>query len=266
MFQPAEETFEGADNMIEHGILENPKPDAALAFHVTTGRSPVGTFMYNSKNTMMNSVDGFQITIHGKGSHGACPHQGVDPINIGVHIYLALQELIARESNPADSCVLTIGRFCAGEVANIIPDTAILQGTLRTNKESAREILAKRIREVSERTAAVYNGTIEYTTLSAVPPLVCNPELTEEFVSAMKELAIPSLNGYPDITAPASEDFASIANKIPSTYMYLSAGFEDERGDYPVHHPKALFNEDVCPIGAACYAQCAETFLKKRSI
>ena len=152
----------------------------------------------------MNSVDGFQITIHGKGSHGACPHQGVDPINIGVHIYLALQELIARESNPADSCVLTIGRFCAGEVANIIPDTAILQGTLRTNKESAREILVKRIREVSERTAAVYNGTIEYTTLSAVPPLVCNPDLTEEFVSAMKELAIPSLNGYPDITAPAT--------------------------------------------------------------
>ena len=264
MFQPAEETFEGADNMIEHGILENPKPDAALAFHVTTGRSPVGTFMYNSKNTMMNSVDGFQITIHGKGSHGACPHQGVDPINIGVHIYLALQELIARETNPADSCVLTIGRFCAGEVANIIPDTAILQGTLRTNNEAAREILVKRIREVSERTAAVYNGSIEYTVLSAVPPLICNPDLTEEFVSAMKTLAIPTLNGYPDITAPASEDFASIANKIPSTYMYLSAGFEDERGDYPVHHPKALFNEDVCPIGAACYAQCAETFLKNR--
>lgn len=96
----------------------------------------------------MNSVDGFQITIHGKGSHGACPHQGIDPINIGVHIYLALQELIARESNPADSCVLTIGRFCAGEVANIIPETAILQGTLRTNNEAAREILVKRIREV----------------------------------------------------------------------------------------------------------------------
>ena len=264
MFQPAEETFEGADNMIEHGILENPKPDAALAFHVTTGRSPVGTFMYNSKNTMMNSVDGFQITIHGKGSHGACPHQGIDPINIGVHIYLALQELIARENNPADSCVLTIGRFCAGEVANIIPETAILQGTLRTNNEAAREILVKRIREVSERTAAVYNGSIEYTVLSAVPPLICNPDLTEEFVSAMKTLAIPMLNGYPDINAPASEDFASIANKIPSTYMYLSAGFEDERGDYPVHHPKALFNEDVCPIGAACYAQCAETFLKNR--
>ena len=88
----------------------------------------------------MNSVDGFQITIHGKGSHGACPHQGIDPINIGVHIYLALQELIARESNPADSCVLTIGRFCAGEVANIIPENAILQGTLRTNNEAAKSV------------------------------------------------------------------------------------------------------------------------------
>ena len=67
--------------------------------------------------------------------------------------------------------------------------------------------------------------------LSAVPPLICNPDLTEEFVSAMKTLALPTLNGYPDINAPASEDFASIANKLPSTYMYLSAGFEDERGD-----------------------------------
>ncbi len=90
--------------------------------------------------------------------------------------------------------------------------------------------------------------------LSAVPPLICNPDLTEEFVSAMKTLANPTLNGYPDINAPASEDFASIANKIPSTYMYLSAGFEDERGDYPVHHSKALFNEDVCPIGVATHS------------
>ena len=90
-------------------------------------------------------------------------------------------------------------RFCAGEVANIIPENAILQGTLRTNNEAAREILVKRIREVSERTAAVYNGSIEYTVLSAVPPLICNPDLTEEFVSAMKTLCQSNtkwLSGY----------------------------------------------------------------------
>ena len=262
MFQTAEETFEGAKDMIANGVLEGV--NGALAYHVGSGRMPVGLFMYNSGGTMMYSVDGFRITVHGRGAHGAYPHNSIDPINIGVHIYLALESLIAREANPGKACVLTVGNFAAGSAPNIIPDTAVLQGTLRTNNEAAREILVKRIREVSERTAAVYNGSIEYTVLSAVPPLICNPDLTEEFVSAMKTLANPTLNGYPDINAPASEDFASIANKIPSTYMYLSAGFEDERGDYPVHHPKALFNEDVCPIGAACYAQCAETFLKNR--
>ena len=97
MFQPAEETFEGSKNMIENGILGNPPVDAALAYHVSPGKMPIGLFMYNDKDTMMYSVDGFKITIHGKGSHGAYPHVGVDPINIGVHIHLALQELIARE-------------------------------------------------------------------------------------------------------------------------------------------------------------------------
>ena len=82
MFQPAEETFQGSKNMIEHGILENPKVDAALAYHVSPGKMPVGLFMYNDKGTMMYSVDGFKITVKGKGSHGAYPHAGVDPINI----------------------------------------------------------------------------------------------------------------------------------------------------------------------------------------
>ena len=261
MFQPAEETFQGANDMIENGILQNPKPDAALAFHVTTGHSPAGTYMYNASGTMMNSVDGFKITIHGQGSHGACPHQGIDPINIGVHIYLGLQALIARESDPADCCVLTIGQFSAGEAANIIPDTAVLQGTLRTGNPAAREKLMPRIREISEKTAAVYNGNVEYQCLSAVPPLICAKDLTNEFVSYVKDLSIPDVTGYPDIAAPASEDFALVAQQIPSTYMYLSAGYEDARGDYPVHHPKALFNEEVCAIGSACYAACAFRYL-----
>ena len=261
MFQPAEETFQGAKDMIENGILQNPKPDAALAFHVTTGHSPASTYMYNASGTMMNSVDGFKITIHGQGSHGACPHQGIDPINIGVHIYLGLQALIARESDPADCCVLTIGQFSAGEAANIIPDTAVLQGTLRTGNPAAREKLMPRIREISEKTAAVYNGSIEYQCLSAVPPLICAKELTNEFVSYVQDLSIPDVTGYPDIAAPASEDFALVAQQIPSTYIYLSAGYEDKRGDYPVHHPKALFNEKVCAIGSACYATCAFRYL-----
>ena len=150
MFQPAEETFEGSKNMIENGILENPPVDAALAYHVSPGKMPIGLFMYNDKDTMMYSVDGFKITIHGKGSHGAYPHVGVDPINIGVHIHLALLELIARESDPTHSCVLTIGQFAGGTAANIIPETAVLQGTIRTNKPEARELLVRRMKEVAD--------------------------------------------------------------------------------------------------------------------
>ena len=262
MFQPAEETFEGSKNMIENGILENPPVDAALAYHVSPGKMPIGLFMYNDKDTMMYSVDGFKITIHGKGSHGAYPHVGIDPINIGVHIHLALQELIARESDPTHSCVLTIGQFAGGTAANIIPETAVLQGTIRTNKPEARELLVRRMKEVAERTAAVYNGTVDIEMISEVPPLICNPKLTDEVVGYMQELGIPGLTPYPGISASASEDFASIAEKVPSTFMYLSAGYLDERGQYPAHHPKAQFNEDVCPIGAACLAHCASQWLK----
>ncbi len=262
MFQPAEETFEGSKNMIENGILENPPVDAALAYHVSPGKMPIGLFMYNDKDTMMYSVDGFKITIHGKGSHGAYPHVGIDPINIGVHIHLALQELIARESDPTHSCVLTIGQFAGGTAANIIPETAVLQGTIRTNKPEARELLARRMKEVAEKTAAVYNGTVDIEMISEVPPLICNPKLTDEVVGYMQELGIPGLTPYPGISASASEDFAVIAEKVPSTFMYLSAGYLDERGQYPAHHPKAQFNEDVCPIGAACLAHCASQWLK----
>ena len=262
MFQPAEENFEGSKNMIENGILENPPVDAALAYHVSPGKMPIGLFMYNDKDTMMYSVDGFKITIHGKGSHGAYPHVGVDPINIGVHIHLALQELIARESDPTHSCVLTIGQFAGGTAANIIPETAVLQGTIRTNKPEARELLVRRMKEVAEKTAAVYNGTVDIEMISEVPPLICNPKLTDEVVGYMQELGIPGLTPYPGISASASEDFAVIAEKVPSTFMYLSAGYLDERGQYPAHHPKAQFNEDVCPIGAACLAHCASQWLK----
>ncbi|MGN0469099.1 MAG: M20 family metallopeptidase [Acutalibacteraceae bacterium] len=265
MFQPAEETFEGSNDMIEAGILENPKVDAALAFHVAAGQLPMGLFMYNDKDAMMFSVDGFRITVHGKGAHGAYPQNSVDPINIGVHIHLALQELIARESDPTHACVLTIGQFEAGAAANIIPDTAVLQGTIRTNNNEERELLVRRMKEVAAKTAEVFGGSAEIEMISQVPPLICNPQVTDEMVGYIKELPIPNLTPYPDLTSSASEDFAIIAQKVPATFMYLSAGYRDERGAYVAHNPKVQFNEDVCPIGSACLAHCAVEWLRNNN-
>lgn len=263
MFQPAEETFEGAKNMIEHGILENPRPDAALAYHVAPGQMPISIYIYNNTGTMMNSVDGFRIQIHGKGAHGAYPHAAIDPINIGVHIHLALQELIARECDPAHSCVMTIGHFEAGTAANIIPNTAILEGTIRTNHKEARELLVRRMKEVAGKTAELFGGSASVEMLSEVPPLICDPELTTEMVNYMNEIPFPNLMEHPGMAASASEDFALIAEQIPSTMMYLSAGFPDERGKYPAHNPKVRFNEAVCPLGVAGYVHCAMSWLKK---
>ena len=261
MFQPAEETFEGSKNMIEHGILENPKVDAALAYHVSPGQMPVGIYMYNSTGTMMYSVDGFHIEIKGKGAHGAYPQNSIDPINIAAHVYLALQSIIAREVDPSKACLMTIGKFRAGTAANIIPDTAVLEGTIRTNDPESRELLVRRMKEAAVHTAETFGGTAEITMISEVPPLICDPELTGQIAGFMKELDISGMTPYPGVSASASEDFANIAERVPSTFMYLSAGYMDERGQYSAHNPKVQFNEEVCPIGAACLAYCAEKYL-----
>lgn len=263
MFQPAEETFQGAKNMIRHGILEDPRPDAAMAFHVGPGKMPTGLFMYNDTGkAVMFSMDGFEIRVKGRGSHGAYPQLSVDPINIGTHIYLALQELIARECDPCDACVLTVGQFTAGSAPNIIPDSALLRGTIRTNSPSARELLVRRMQEVSTKTAEVYGGTAEVVFTSSVGPLICDVSLTKEMASYMQELPIPGLTPYPGMTASASEDFAVISEQIPSTFMYISAGFLDDRGTYPAHNTKVQFNEDALPMGAAGLAHCAARWLE----
>ncbi len=263
MFQPAEETFEGAKDMMANGILEGV--DGAMACHVGPGRIPVGLFMYNSGGTMMYSVDGFRIAIHGRGAHGAYPHNSIDPINIGVHIYLALEALVAREADPDKACVLTIGNFSTGSAPNIIPDTALLQGTLRTNDNAVREKLVRRLGEVVQGTAGVYGGSATVEMISEVPPLVCDPVMTDQMAGYMKELPIPGLTPVPNMSASVSEDFASIAQKVPSVFMYLSAGYTDERGDAPAHNPKVRFNEDVCPVGSACLAHCTARWLEEHS-
>ena len=177
-------------------------------------------------------------------------------------VYSALEALIAREVDPAKANLLTIGKFTAGSAPNIIPETAELQGTIRSNDKPSRELLVRRMKEIAEKTAAVFGGTAEIEMLSEVPPLICDPKVTNEFVGYMGAMNIPGAMPYPGISASASEDFASIADKIPGTFMYLSAGFLDDRGLAPAHNPKVMFNEDVCPIGASSYAHCATEWLK----
>ncbi|MBQ2425873.1 MAG: amidohydrolase, partial [Lachnospiraceae bacterium] len=264
MFQPAEETLKGSKHMIEHGILENPKVDAALAYHVGAGKMPLGIFMYNDSGTMMYSSNMFRIHIKGKGSHGAYPSEAIDPINIGARIHLGLQDLIKKESCPDHKCMLTIGQFTAGSAPNIIPDSAIMTGSLRAGNPQVPAFLFSCMKQIVEDTAKEFGGEAEVEVLTEVPPLICNSEMVREIVKYMQELNVPGAVPYPNISASASEDFAVIAARVPSVFMYLSAGFQDERGEVLAHNPKVQFNEGVLPIGAAYLAHCAMRWLEEQ--
>jgi amidohydrolase len=262
MFQPGEETFQGAKSMIAAGVLEDPKPDVALAYHVMAGRMPLGLVCYNRAGTMMNSSDNFTITITGRGTHGAYPDNGVDPITIAAHLILALESVVARELKATQASVLTIGKVEAGDAGNIIPQTATLCGTMRCDDPGQRAFLLERLRQVAEGTAATHRGTATVTVTSGTPPLICDTAATDDFLGYMRELPVPGYAEYPGIRAAASEDWAAVLEQIPGSYLFLSAGFPD-REVAPQHHPQVVFNEGVLAIGPAYLAHCATRWLEE---
>lgn len=263
MFQPAEETFEGAYDMVAGGILENPKVDAAMTYHVGSGKMGPGFFSYNHSGTMMFSVDGFRIQVLGRGAHGAYPHAAVDPIHIAVQIYQAMQTIIAREVDPQKACIMTVCTFHAGTANNIIPNEAEMTGTIRCSDQRNRELMKNRLKELAEQIAAAYGGSAQVQWVSQVPPLVCDPKLVDDVVRYMGELEIPGMESREGVVSCASEDFAVLTSRLPASFMYLSAGFPEDANSAPAHNPKVRYNEAVLPMGAACYAQCATRWLEE---
>lgn len=263
MFQPGEEILTGCRDMIDDGLLSDETISAALAIHTGAGKIPPGTFMYNAGGVMMFSADNFRIEIKGRGGHSAYPHTAADPIRIGCVIYSFFESLMAKENDPSLRASLTIGSFRGGDVGNIIPESAVLLGSLRTDDTKNRERLKRRIKESAEKIAEMMGGKVEVSFTASVPPLICDRKLTDMAVRYMKELSIPWDRQIPDLSATASDDFSLIAEKLPSVYIYLSAGFEDERGDALAHNARVRFNEDVCPMGTAAYAQFAMRYLEE---
>lgn len=259
LFQSGEEVFQGAKAAIAAGVLENPKVDGALALHVIA-MLPMGLVMTGKKP--MASVDGFRVTITGRGGHGSMPEACVDPINAAVQVYLALQSLIAREIGGTEEAVLTIGQLSAGEVPNVIPERAVLQGTLRTFQPEVRERLRKRMQEISVGVAAAYRCQAEYTVLSECASVVTDETVTEQVAESIRAVA-PELHLVPGAHGMGSEDFAEITQKVPAAYFMLGAGPEEESKRFAQHNPKIQFNEAVLPIGAAVYARSAMDFLIK---
>lgn len=252
LFQPGEETFIGARACIEDGVLQNPPVHAAVATHVSSF-GEVGNIYYNDVSNA--SVYGFKITIHGKGTHGAMPDQGIDPINVGVHIYQGLQSIIARETAPAQEVTLTIGQFSAGTANNIIPDTCVLQGSLRAFDKATRDLVVRRIGEITEHTAAAFGTTVEIEVLSDLPAVHCDPSLNDHFAKVFADMD-PNLTVAKGVRTTASEDFSLFAEQLPIAFFMLPAGVDD-RPRVAHHNPKTCFNERVLPLETAIYAAAA---------
>ncbi len=265
VFQPDEEGFTGAKAMLAAGILKKkPEPQAALALHVHSG-TPSGLALCG-RGTFMAGCTLFRITVQGIGCHGAMPETGVDPINIAAHIYLSLQELIARELAAKTPAVVTIGRFCGGEAPNIIPGACVLEGTIRTFDREVTARLMTRITELAEGIAKAFRGSARTEELASAPPLKNDPALVNRMADWAEELLGKQSVYRLDEGGLGSEDFASYTYEVPSAYLLLGAGTaaEDPRFGKPMHNPQVVFNEDILPKGAALYAACAMKWLAKK--
>lgn len=251
VFQPAEEGEGGADRMIKMGVMENPKVDACLAMHVWP-TLPMGTVCTRA-GALMASPDEFYVHIMGKGGHAALPHLCIDPIKLGAKIVSAFEKV--SKEHPA---VITVASFHAGTCNNVIPDDAMLTGTVRALDREVRkavhQALEKAASEICEETGATCEFRYEYR----YPPLINDKGVTEGFrQSALKHLSPDSLR---ELEAPemTGEDFSYFAEKAPSAMFLL--GCQDEKGT-PLHHPKFLPPHELISTGALLMAQYALDFL-----
>ena len=255
MFQPNEEAFLGSKAMIEAGILDDV--DVASCMHMMLD--------YDASNYacapgfFSSSCDGFKITVNGKGCHGAMPHLGIDPINVGMSICTAFQQLVSRETPPKETASLTFGQFSGGNTPNIVPDKVVIQGTLRTYNAELRAKLVNRMQTIVKSAGEMYGTTVEYEVLSDVPSIYVNPEMLEEVKTYLSEIEGLTL-ANDNFRITPSDDMAFISEKVPTVYLLLQARVKDN--PYPHHNPKVLFDESAMTWGAAMHAQCAFEWLK----
>lgn len=268
VFQPDEEgtapdETTGSGAMVAAGVLENPAVGAAAALHLMTVDYARGR-VYTRLGTAFSSVDDIDIQIIGKGCHGSQPQHGIDPINIAAHVFLALENLVARETDPTEQCVLTFGSIHGGAAANVIPDAVCMLGTLRTVSESTRSRMKERISELCESMAEGFGGRATVRFLRGVPSVCNDPALTEELIGYVEEEGVAEVSLLEKPIA-GSDDMSVISHEVPTCYFVLGSGSAEEGFAYPVHSPRIVFDESVLSQGAALAATAAMRWLAART-
>lgn len=254
VFQPAEEGGGGGNEMVKDGLMERFRIEEVYGMHNMPGM-PVGHFG-SRVGPIMASTDEFSITIKGRGGHAAQPHKTIDPIAIGAQIVNALQTIASRTVDPLASIVVSVTKFNAGFAHNVIPEQAVLAGTVRALTPEVRDIGEARVRQIAESIAGAYGATVDVWYGRNYPVTVNHPQETAHALAAAATVAGDGMVDAGLDPMMGGEDFSYMLLARPGAFVFIGNG--DSAG---LHHPAYDFNDEVIPHGISYWVKLAETRL-----
>ena len=259
-FQPAEESCGGARRMIEAGCMEKPHVDGVFFGHASS--KPTGTIEVRSgANSAASNT--FTVTFRGKGTHGASPHKGTDVIVAACQAVTALQTICSRRTNPTDAVVVTIGSFHAGTASNILPESAVLTGIIRTLNPEVRARAKEDFRQILSGVAAAMDVAVEIDIVEGYAATINDEAMTQIVrAAAAKVLGKENVLEKP-LPTMGAEDFGYFCQAAPGCNYHIGTGNPANSHNYPGHNPRFAVDPEALPYGAAIYAQIAEDFLNQ---
>ena len=258
IFQPAEEGPGGAKPMIAAGVLRNPAVDGIIGLHLWNNL-PLGTVGVRS-GALMAATELFRCTIRGKGGHGAIPQQTIDSIVVGAQIVNALQTIVARNINPIDAAVVTVGEFHAGTAHNVIADTAEIRGTVRYFNPTYESYFGQRMDQLIGGICQSHGADYDFDYWQLYPAVINHPEMAA-LVRSVAETVIESpLGVVPECQTMGGEDMSFFLQAVPGCYFFLGSANAEKDLAYPHHHPRFNFDETALAMGVEIFVRCVEKF------
>ena len=259
IFQPAEEGLGGAAAMVEEGVFDRFPCDAIFGMHNTPGLA-VGKFTIRT-GPMMAGGGFFDITVLGRGAHGARPESGVDPVIAASHIAAALQTIVSRNVRPVDTAVVSVTRFHAGDAYNVIPERAVIGGTVRAFENDTFALIERNMKRIATGVAGGFGATAEVDFRSLFQPLINDAQEAAFIAETAAEVVGADNMERNGNLVMASEDFSYMLNRRPGAYIRIGNG--DAPGTCQVHNPGYDFNDAALPIGASLFARVVERKLAR---
>jgi amidohydrolase len=253
IFQPAEEGGAGAAAMIKDGLMDRFAIDQVYGMHNGPG-IPIGSFAIRS-GAIMASTDAIDIHIEGLGGHAARPHKCIDSVMVGAQLITALQSVVSRSVDPLESAVVSMCEFHAGNARNVIPQTAVLRGTVRTLTAETRALVEKRVREVVAGVAQMTGAKIDLVYERGYP-VVVNPVAQTDFATRVAKEIAGDANVLDMPPLMGAEDFAYMLEARPGAFIFCGNG--DSAG---LHHPAYNFNDEAIVFGTSYWVKLVENTL-----